>query len=163
MSDGQICTRECARQGPITVELFHLIYMSTIQQGVQAQEVEGILPVSRRRNAAANVTGMLLFSGKQFIQVLEGPRESVEVIYASIEVDPRHRDLHVLLRQPIPLRSFGAWSMGFAEVPPNEMPRLEDAFQITESAVELRLNERYSSIAKGLLSNFYSVTTSREL
>jgi hypothetical protein len=65
-------------------------------RGVTARiaiEIESLLECSRRNNAANDITGALLFDGRAFAQVLEGPRSSVEAVYAKIVNDPRHSNV----------------------------------------------------------------------
>jgi hypothetical protein len=77
------------------------------------QEIRAILATARRRNAADNVTGALLFTASGFAQVLEGPREVVERTFERITLDPRHADVTALSFTPTERRSFPDWSMGF--------------------------------------------------
>jgi hypothetical protein len=64
---------------------------------------------------------MLLYSGGNVIQTLEGPEESVEKVFASIETDPRHTGMRVLLRERIETRAFPEWSMGFRNITEREV------------------------------------------
>ncbi len=61
------------------------------------------------------VSGMLVYHGGSFLQVLEGAEENVATVFESIERDPRHDRTKVLLRQTIERREFGEWSMGFVD------------------------------------------------
>src|SRR5262245_16169276 len=68
------------------------------------EQIEQILLVSRRNNEAAEITGALLFSDTNFSQVLEGPRADVERLYEILNHDPRHKDLLLLLNEPLAAR-----------------------------------------------------------
>lgn len=76
-------------------------------------ELDRILAVSQRNNAAAGVTGALIFNSGLFGQVLEGPDEVVETTYRRIAADPRHGEVTMLGSKPVVERAFGDWSMGF--------------------------------------------------
>lgn len=52
-------------------------------------------------------SGILLFNGKLFFQLLEGPEESVRAIYRAICEDPRHHNVVELLCDYSRLRRFG--------------------------------------------------------
>lgn len=41
----------------------------------------------------SDVTGILLFNGSYFFQLLEGPEEQVKMIYRAICQDPRHYNI----------------------------------------------------------------------
>ncbi len=135
--------------------MYQLIYCShnTISEvGTNvAEEVRGIIASSRRNNAAAGVTGALLFTNIGFAQVLEGPRDAVEAIFERIQPDMRHSDVTVLSFLPAAQRSFPAWSMALAgEGEPTDadalrrlLPRSADVEVLTTAGGEvLRLLEQ---------------------
>ncbi|HEX8658114.1 MAG TPA: BLUF domain-containing protein, partial [Hymenobacter sp.] len=75
-----------------------------------------LLEQSRRHNAAAGITGLLLYSDGRYVQVLEGPRDKVRALYARIRKDPRHSHLVTICEGPGPTRWFTQWSMGLGYV-----------------------------------------------
>ena len=93
--------------------LTQLIYTSSASRPLDAEVLGQIRDVSRRNNAEADVTGALLHSGGNFMQVLEGTAESVAATYRRIETDPRHRGHVVLLHDPIGKRQFPDRPMDF--------------------------------------------------
>lgn len=74
-----------------------------------------ILETSRKNNAAVDITGALLFNGEAFAQVLEGPRDAVDVAFAKIRFDERHSDVVILEEAFHPERHFSNWSMAYAD------------------------------------------------
>lgn len=92
--------------------LHQLTYISSARPSLILSDVEGILHTSRRNNDRAQVTGLLIFDGKRFLQALEGPLEAVEATFARIAVDERHRALVKLSSRHVETREFGSWSMG---------------------------------------------------
>lgn len=76
------------------------------------REVSCIVASARERNSANCVTGMLVFTGEHFAQLLEGPEEAIDMIMASIRQDPRHHSLREFV-EPVSERSFAAWSLGY--------------------------------------------------
>ncbi len=93
--------------------LIHHIYVSTARLPADAAMLEEILSVSARNNARADLTGMLLYAGGTFMQVLEGEEADVNATHLRIERDSRHTGLIVLEHAPIETRSFARWSMGY--------------------------------------------------
>ena len=93
--------------------LLCLAYVSTSVRQFPAPELLALLKTSRRNNARAAVTGMLLYKGKNFMQVLEGPEEAVRAVWGRIAADPRHRHMVTVLDTWVPERKFGDWLMGF--------------------------------------------------
>ena len=62
------------------------------------------------------VTGILLYKDGNFMQVLEGEKEVVMKVAATIEADGRHKGVIVLLQGEREQRDFPDWSMGFRDL-----------------------------------------------
>lgn len=93
--------------------MHYLVYSSTATAGLSEVDLRDILQTSQLQNADLDLTGMLLYCGGKFLQVLEGKREDVHNLYYKISKDLRHSDLNVLLEGSIEERNFKDWSMGF--------------------------------------------------
>jgi hypothetical protein len=94
--------------------LQQLIYVSKALTGTRTEEEIGaILSVSRARNEERGVSGVLLFRGTTFLQLLEGPPSAVHETYARICRDPRHRNVVKLVDQPVKDRLYQSWAMGY--------------------------------------------------
>lgn len=89
------------------------IYISTARSPMSDSDIQSILDVSRRRNAVAELTGLLVAGRNRFLQVLEGREEAVTAALARIAVDTRHRAIVTLSNRAIAKREFGCWAMGF--------------------------------------------------
>lgn len=77
----------------------------------QPADVDGILQSSRHNNAIDGITGLLWTDGRRFLQVIEGDDEAVDLCFARIRADDRHRDILVLEERPTSGREFGYWAM----------------------------------------------------
>jgi hypothetical protein len=66
---------------------------------------------ANKKNIEADVTGILLFNGKLFFQLLEGPEETVRTIYRDICADERHHNVVELLCDYSRSRRFGKVGM----------------------------------------------------
>ncbi|MCB2379152.1 BLUF domain-containing protein [Hymenobacter sp. BT635] len=104
--------------------LHHLAYQSTATGLPTEQDLEELLVQSRTSNLAHHITGVLLYCEGRFMQVLEGRKEDVHLIYARIERDVRHHDVTKFTDGPIAQRSFSQWSMGFKSVHPEDFEHL---------------------------------------
>ena len=121
------------------MSVFQLLYVSAAAKGVDQAEIEAILASARARNAAQNVTGMLLYADRSFLQVLEGVQADVEAIFARIAKDPRHTGLSVLLEYNVPERNFREWSMGFERLQASDQAQMNAIFQINGGAIRQRM------------------------
>ena len=116
---------------PMTSSETMLIYTSLATQPLSVPGLQALVRKARERNAAAGITGLLLYLDDAFLQVLEGRREAVHALYGEIIRDRRHTGAYVLLDTPIRQRSFGDWSMGYAGVTRADLaalPGLSDFF-----------------------------------
>lgn len=83
-----------------------LIYCSHVNDGLSPEALDVMLTEGRERNAARGITGILLFDGIHFVQLLEGPAPRLDALLESIRRDPRHRNVVVLLQDNGPCRRF---------------------------------------------------------
>ena len=86
--------------------LHRLIYASEAvgQTGATILSVAQILGASERNNRRDHVTGCLMFHRGHILQVLEGARPDLDRLMRRIVEDGRHRNVRVLIDQPIPAR-----------------------------------------------------------
>jgi hypothetical protein len=96
--------------------MYSLTYASSAIRPYSIEELRSLLQISRTNNGRAGITGMLLYKGGNFMQVLEGEREAVLATMARITADPDHRGVLVLLSSACAQRTFGTWSMGFRDL-----------------------------------------------
>ncbi len=106
--------------------LHRLAYVSRATAASRAEaedHLADILAVARRHNEEVGLTGALLHSRRWFAQVLEGEPGALEVLYARIARDPRHRDVTLLALHPAARRAFPGWSMLHAGQAPERLMR----------------------------------------
>lgn len=90
-----------------------LLYASTARPGLSHEEIEAIAATAMRVNSQLNITGVLAFDGKGFVQILEGEGDTIRALYGRIERDPRHSGCVLLAFNEIPRRRFSDWSMAY--------------------------------------------------
>lgn len=88
-----------------------IIYRSHICKNVPFHSVTDMVAAANVKNDQADVTGILLFNGTHFFQMIEGPEESVLSIYQHICQDKRHYNIVELLCDYAPARRFGKTGM----------------------------------------------------
>lgn len=96
--------------------LLSILYTSNARAPFGDDDLAALLAQSRASNAARDLTGMLLYRGGRFVQVLEGPEPAVRDLLAAIRQDSRHSDMRVLIEQPIAHREFREWTMGYQPI-----------------------------------------------
>jgi hypothetical protein len=103
----------------------YIVYVSTAEKLMSENELLTLLRVSRARNKEHNVTGMLLYCQGTFMQVLEGEKKYIELIFKAIETDARHKNVIRLAAGELERRNFLDWPMAFASVSPQTLPEIE--------------------------------------
>lgn len=61
-----------------------LIYRSHLSDNVPLSSLDKIVQKANKNNQLIGVTGILLFNGTHFFQVLEGPEQAVSTLYEHI-------------------------------------------------------------------------------
>lgn len=86
------------------------LYISTAPT-LSRDEVDAILATSARNNPARGITGLLLYNGRNFLQLLEGEEAALATLMARITGDPRHGGVTVIDRRTIAERTCPDWAM----------------------------------------------------
>lgn len=96
--------------------MYEVVYTSIARRPFDPSSLTELLADARRRNESRGITGLLLYHGGSFLQVLEGPLEALVVLLATLRKDDRHSQLHVLREGPLKARRFDEWTMGFVDL-----------------------------------------------
>ena len=90
-----------------------LAYVSRPRPNLSLIEIPRIVSMCRAHNETDDITGVLLFTGLDFAQLIEGEVDVVAALWGRIKADDRHRDIHVFLDERAPERWFPDWRVGF--------------------------------------------------
>ncbi|QCA06897.1 diguanylate phosphodiesterase [Pantoea vagans] len=93
-----------------------LIYRSQLAGSVSPEKLKALVERASIKNAEAEVTGILLYDGQHFFQVLEGSVENVHTVFQRISRDDRHFNLIELMRDYAPSRRFGHAGMALFDL-----------------------------------------------
>lgn len=133
--------------------MFQLVYHSRPSRSMTDADLAQILDAARKNNPAMQVTGMLLFAGGTFFQLLEGNQGQVERLYDKIFADDRHHRVKRLHEGNAAARSFPNWSMGYQKVV--SMRELPDPFfRLSTSTLEDRIPRNASKDLVHLMKCF---------
>lgn len=103
----------------MSLRLERLVYESTATGTTSSiGNLAVILAESQRNNDRDGLTGALAAHRDRYIQVVEGPAQTLDALLRRLESDPRHRDVILLGREPISVRLFGRWTMASARITP---------------------------------------------
>ena len=95
--------------------LYSLVYCSRAADGIGDADIARILESARRRNPMLGITGVLVYGGGVFFQMLEGPRENVRRLMDLLRSDARHDGIVELTEtEEMSERLFPGWDMELA-------------------------------------------------
>jgi len=129
-------------------DLIHVIYVSSAAPDISEHDTVKFLNETRKANRKNDVSGMMLYIGGCFLQLLEGEAARVDTVCQTIFRDKR--EMRMVHREPIAVREFPEWTMGFEAVAPLEAARLLGEPLLFDSVSRVARIE--SNSAKTLLS-----------
>jgi hypothetical protein len=142
--------------------MFYIVYVSEAKKLMSEPELADILHVSRAKNTAAGITGLLIYKYAprydqgSFLQLLEGDEAAVRATYARIVADKRHHTKIVLEEGNAPARQFPDWSMGFKNVTPTGIAALPGFADIADEAFDSPAFRARVQSAVELMKFFYT-------
>lgn len=134
--------------------MIQLTYISIPTRPMSNEDLMGILNPSRLNNACLGVSGMLLYTGEAFIQVLEGEEKVVDDLVADIKKDPRHKDFRIIERKKINTREYAEWTMGFKRVDKEELRNVPGLNKFFETDLSGSLSTDKSDLINKLTHHF---------
>ena len=96
--------------------LVRLLYVSQPVGPITTTVTTLILEQSNIYNKKENITGVLCQGSGLWMQVLEGERHQVNVLYARIMASRHHNNVELLSMEEITQRQFGKWSMALVHL-----------------------------------------------
>ncbi len=101
--------------------MYFLIYSSYAVPGFKEDELKSMLVQARERNKEHLVTGLLLYFDRKFLQLIEGEKQTIKLLYNNIKNDVRHSSIVLLKEGDIDVPFFANWSMGYRSVQSHEL------------------------------------------
>ena len=99
-----------------------IVWISEVCREYSDEELLQLLNKSRANNVRRNVTGLLIYDKKSFLQFMEGDAGTVDDIFQNrIEPSSLHRNVTLLSQRDIEERNFKNWTMGFYSINSREL------------------------------------------
>ncbi len=140
--------------------LHQIIYISTAEPILTEDALLKLLSESQKRNAARDITGLLLHSDGNIIQIIEGPEDATKELYQKISHDRRHRGVTLISGKSIEARDFPHYKMGFKCARSQELKEhLPNFSKIVENkGISPKELEGYSKLVSTFLKTFVRTT-----
>jgi len=101
---------------------------------MSADELIAIHKTAKSNNELIDVTGSLFYNGGWFLQVLEGPIETINKLFHKIEKDSRHKNSRILYNEPAKFRTFTRWSMNMTNLEDRQADKYSELVEVIEAA-----------------------------
>ena len=98
------------------MDLKTLTYTSRAILDLSADDLHSIHRSARELNSIDGITGLLVFNGTSFLQIVEGARPAIDELMERLRRDPRHTGIEVRDERMVEARSFPDWSMELVRV-----------------------------------------------
>ncbi len=135
-----------------------VIYVSTAVTEFSPAGLNDLVQRSCDANTARGLTGVLLFSCGDFMQLLEGEEGPLESLMAKIEADPRHTWVSRLIDEPTDHRLFPSWGMALADFEHPSAASLAE-FKVIANFLRHVRGQADDALALGLLRHFRARAT----
>ncbi len=107
-------------------QLLRLLYISDAAEGLDDDAVNAILQSAEKHNPPLGITGILVFGGGVFAQVLEGPERGVLEKYVEVMADRRHCNCRIVYISTAVERLFEGVSMAALQALPLELAHIAE-------------------------------------
>ena len=113
------------------MKLQRLVYISDAKNPFTRADLTQLVSSCRESNRARGISGILLYSGGHFMQMLEGQGMQISSLFSKISLDPRHCNVEQLMFRDADDRIFPEWGM--------ELARAENAIALDRTRIEQQL------------------------
>ena len=101
--------------------MISITYVSSAVPEFNESMLLDLVDACQKTNERLGVTGMLVYSDGNLMQVIEGADLPTFALYERIRRDARHRDVTTVHHQPIEAPEFQGWSMAYNILPPRRL------------------------------------------
>jgi hypothetical protein len=132
------------RTGRMDLSLKTLTYTSRARLDLSRRDLADIHESARHLNALDGVTGLLVFDGIRFLQIIEGSEEAIDSLVDRLRRDQRHSAFEIRDERSVDARSFPDWSM--------ELLRVSNGYLNARNEIESALPDGVAPAVRALLA-----------
>lgn len=134
--------------------IYNLIYISEIHQSDNhLLELNKIGYTSQKNNLKIGITGILIKIDHTFIQLLEGKKKQVILLYEKISLDPRHKNLSILISDFTKKRTCAKWNMAILNLDKKNILAQTEFKSGLEILNKIKSNRSVHFLIKSLIKN----------
>ena len=118
-----------------------LTYTSRARLDLTDGDLGAIHQTARHLNALDGISGLLLFDGSRFLQIVEGAEDAIDNLVERLRMDLRHSAFEVRDERYVERRSFPDWSMELLRVSAGYGSAREEVATLLPAAVAAPVRE----------------------
>lgn len=104
---------------------------------------------AKKYNDANDIVGLLVLHENTFLQIIEGEATKVDALFSRIIKDSTHKDITVILNEPIKEFTFSSFEVDYSV-----LQNIESLYALQEYVNHLEVNNKeYSEVFSTFLSN----------
>ncbi len=97
-------------------EIDQILYCSLAKQPMDEIAIEQLVHTAADLNRMDHITGMLMYADGVFVQLIEGPRQAIDHLWARLLHDKRHQAVVQLYhRREVEARACDGWDMRYVQ------------------------------------------------
>lgn len=93
-----------------------ILYVSVADPELVSDDIYQLVGNAQQRNREDGISGIMLYNGSNFLQLIEGEAGALNNCFDRILNDPRHSGIVTLRNDPVSVREFPEWSMRYSLV-----------------------------------------------
>jgi hypothetical protein len=135
------------------MQLKSLTYTSMASLDLTSDDILAIHRTARELNALDGITGLLIFNGTHFLQIIEGVPEAIDGLLERLRRDRRHHGVEVRDIRFIEDRCFPSWSMELIRVTSRYFEAKDAIVQVLPERLPEPVIERVLKMTESISGN----------
>jgi hypothetical protein len=127
-----------------------MTYTSLAQLDLAASDLENIHRTARHANGLNGITGLLIFNGTHFLQVIEGTEDAVDALVEHLRRDQRHTGFEIRDISMVEERSFPNWSMELVRISASYFEAKDNVADRLPAALPSEVRDRVLAMTKSI-------------
>lgn len=132
------------------MSLKSLTYTSMARLDLTEDDIGNIHRSALQINALEGITGLLIFNGTHFLQIVEGAPQAINDLLARLRDDPRHHGVEIRDERSIEKRFFGDWSMELVRVKSRYVEAREQVAQVLPEDLPGQVTDRIFKMTEAI-------------
>ena len=127
-----------------------ITYTSLARLDLTARDLVEIHQTAKRLNALDGLSGLLIFNGRRFLQIVEGDEAAVDDLVERLRRDDRHSAIEIRDARFVDARTFPDWSMELVQVNASYLVASREIDEILPTGIPLPISTLIQNMAQSI-------------